>query len=80
MSILLEPSEISACYEIPENRGYIAYDKDWEIAGKAVDIAIGIAQAKKILIELQTIYNLPDEGMFHKKLGDFIQSLLEEMG
>ena len=35
------------------------------------------AQAKKILIELQAIYNLPDEGMFHKKMGEFIQELLE---
>lgn len=37
------------------------------------------AQAKKILIKLQAIYNLPDEGMFHKRLGEFIQSLMEEV-
>ncbi len=35
------------------------------------------AQAKKILNKLQSIYNLPDEGMFHKKMGEFIQELLE---
>ena len=34
---------------------------------------------KKILIELQAIYNLPDEGMFHKKMGEFIQSLMGEV-
>ena len=37
-------------------------------------------QAKKILIELQAIYNLPDGGMFNKKLGEFIKSLQEEVG
>ena len=37
------------------------------------------AQAKKILIKLQAIYNLPDEGMFHKKMGEFIQELMEEV-
>ena len=38
------------------------------------------AQAKKILIELQAIYNLPDEGMFHNKMGEFIKSLKGEIG
>lgn len=37
------------------------------------------AQAKKILIKLQAIYNLPDEGMFHKKMGEFIKELMEEV-
>ncbi len=35
------------------------------------------AQAKKILIKLQRIY--ADEGMFHKKMGEFIEELLEEV-
>ncbi len=37
------------------------------------------AQAKKILIQLQTIYNLPDEGMFHKQMGEFIEDLMGEV-
>lgn len=37
------------------------------------------AQAKKIALKLQKIYNLPDEGMFNKKLGEFIQQLMEEV-
>ena len=36
-------------------------------------------QAKKILIKLQAIYNLPNEGMFHNKMGEFIESLLKEV-
>ena len=56
--------------------------KIWEFGLKSKEgtTALGRitkAQAKKILIELQAIYNLPDGGMFHKKLGDFIQELLE---
>ncbi len=35
------------------------------------------AQAEKIALKLQSIYNLPDEGMFRKKMGKFIQELLE---
>ena len=34
---------------------------------------------KKILIELQAIYNLPDGGMFHNKMGEFIKGLEEEV-
>ncbi len=37
------------------------------------------AQAKKIFIKLQAIYNLPDEGMFHKSMGEFIEGLDEEV-
>ena len=33
----------------------------------------------KILIRLQAIYNLPDGGMFNKKLGEFIKELKEEV-
>ena len=38
------------------------------------------AQVKEILIELQRIYNLPDEGLFHKQMGGFIEQLLKEVG
>ena len=34
---------------------------------------------KKIAIKLQAIYNLPDGGMFHKKMGEFIEQLLKEV-
>ncbi len=37
------------------------------------------AIVKEIAIKLQSNYNLPDEGMFHKKLGDFIKELMEEV-
>ena len=39
--------------------------------------ALKKSQAKKIVLKLQSIYNLPDEGMFHKKMGEFIKELLE---
>lgn len=48
-------------------------------SGAEEDEALCIAQAKKILIKLQAIYNLPDEGMFHKKMGEFIEELMEEV-
>ena len=35
---------------------------------------------KEIALKLQAIYNLPDEGMFHKKMGEFIEKLMEEIG
>ncbi len=37
------------------------------------------AQAKKILIELQSIYKLPDLKMEHDRMGEFIQELMEEI-
>ena len=37
------------------------------------------AQAKKIIIELQAIYKLPDLKMEHDRMGEFIQSLQEEI-
>ena len=42
----------------------------------------GIAKAtgKKILIQLQAIYNIPDLGAENKRMGEFIQELLEEVG
>ena len=43
------------------------------------ETAFNKAQAKKILIELQAIYNLPDGGMFHKKMGEFIKGLEDEI-
>ena len=35
---------------------------------------------KKILIELQAIYNIPDLRQSDKRMGEFIQSLMEEAG
>ena len=37
------------------------------------------AIVKEILIKLQAIYNLPDGGMFHNKMGEFIKELKEEV-
>ena len=37
------------------------------------------ATGQKILIELQAIYNLPDGGMFHNKMGEFIKELKGEI-
>ncbi len=37
------------------------------------------AQAKKILIELQSIYKLPDLKMEHDRMGEFIKELEEEI-
>ena len=37
------------------------------------------AQAKKILIELQSIYKLPDLKMEHERMGEFIKGLMEEI-
>ena len=37
------------------------------------------AMLKKILIKLQAIYNLPDGGMFHKQMGEFIKRLRREV-
>lgn len=37
------------------------------------------AQAKKILIELQSIYKLPDLKMEHDRMGEFIQELMDEV-
>ena len=37
------------------------------------------ATAKKILIELQAIYSLPDLGMSDRRMGEFIQGLKEEI-
>jgi len=76
MSILLLDSEIREAYgkeaeKYPYSLGAPLYH------GKQ---AIAKAQAKKILIKLQAIYNLPDEGMFHKKMGEFIEELMEEVG
>ena len=66
MSILLDVDEIMA---IPVTN----------LGDNTDDFNVAKAQAKKILIKLQAIYNLPEEGMFHKKMGEFIQSLLEEV-
>jgi len=38
-----------------------------------------VAQIKAIAIKLQAIYNLPDGGMFNKKMGEFIEELNEEV-
>ncbi|KKN74978.1 hypothetical protein LCGC14_0384800 [marine sediment metagenome] len=70
--ILLEPVEIMGAV--------LAIDRDWQ--GYTDDYAIqeNIVKAtgKKILIQLQAIYNLPDGGMFNERMGEFIQELMEE--
>ncbi len=71
MSILLDRKEIlAALNELHPHFQDVVYHSDKRIVE---------AMGKKILIELQKIYNLPDEGMFHKKLGEFIQGLMEEV-
>ena len=68
MRILLEENAISeACYQC------------WVGRNKSECDAVAKSTAKKILIELQAIYNLPDEGMFHNKMGEFIEGLNEEV-
>ena len=37
------------------------------------------AQAEKILIQLQAIYNIPDLGAEDVRMGEFIQELMEEV-
>ena len=37
------------------------------------------AQAKKIALELQSIYKLPDLKMEHERMGEFIEKLMEEI-
>ena len=69
MSILLEPEEICRATGCASMGSGVL-----EIIGQA-----NKAQAKKILIELQAIYNLPDEGMFRKKMGEFIKELRDEV-
>ena len=71
MSILLDDKEI---------QDVLTCDctTEFDVACDYIE-AGGKAQAKKILIELQTIYNLPDGGMFHKKMGEFIQELKDEV-
>ena len=44
----------------------------------ALNVALK-AQAKKILIKLQAIYNIPDLRQSDKRMGEFIQSLQEEV-
>ncbi len=72
--ILLEPVEIMGAV--------LAIDRDWQ--GYTDDYAIqeNIVKAtgKKILIQLQAIYNLPDGGMFNERMGEFIKELMEEVG
>ena len=64
--ILLDAKEIEA---IPATN----------FGGNVDDFNVVKATAKKILIQLQAIYNLPDEGMFHEKMGEFIKELMEEV-
>ncbi len=71
--ILLDNSGITEAIDKVYPSGKGAYQAN--VADKAIVKATG----KKILIKLQKIYNLPDEGMFHKKLGEFIQLLLKEV-
>ncbi len=75
--ILLEPQEISCCYE----RG--AQDRSfwcWGKARRAVDVRISKATGEKILIQLQAIYGVPDLGAEDVRMGEFIQELQEEVG
>ncbi len=71
--ILLDNKEITEAIDKVYPSGKGAYQAN--VADKAIVKATG----KKILIQLQAIYNLPDEGMFHKQMGEFIQELNEEV-
>ena len=73
MSILLDDDEIrvakaEAARLSWTHKAHPSYEKEKYLLG---------VQAKKIALELQAIYSLPDEGMFHKKIGEFIQELME---
>ena len=79
--ILLDDEEIRAiaCAILPQRLiDWLKFTGDNEYLRDIVE-SVAKAQAKKILIELQLIYNLPDEGMFHKKMGEFIKELNEEV-
>ena len=62
--ILLEPEEADIALMRNCKDGYGAVVK---------------ATGKKILIELQAIYNIPDLRQSDKRMGEFIQSLQEEV-
>ena len=74
MSILLDDAESADTYRQMWFEGTTD-----ELPSVRVRRSIVKATAKKILIELQAIYNLPDGGMFHNKMGEFIKSLREEV-
>ncbi len=69
MSILLDRDEINEAEDLALS-GKVTY---------GIQTAIAKAQAKKILIQLQAIYNIPDSGAEDKRMGGFIEELLEEV-
>ena len=69
--ILLEEKEIEQEYDNILSRD----PSQWDSLN--VGRYLAKATAKKILIELQAIYK--DEGMFNKKLGEFIKELRGEI-
>ncbi len=71
--ILLDNSGITEAVESVYSSKVGTYSVN--VADKSIVKATG----KKILIQLQKIYDLPDEGMFHRKLGEFIKELNEEV-
>ena len=70
--ITLNGDEIRAEYE-----SWQYYEGDY---AKQAAEQVAEAQAKKILIELQSIYKLPDLKMEHDRMGEFIKELMEEIG
>lgn len=74
MSILLTDEQIKEV-----KVGYVAILVDGKPQIRDSDRVLIKAQLKKVTLELQAIYNLPDEGMFHKKMGKFIEELNEEV-
>lgn len=73
MSILLDVKEIEVC-----NRPWWL-DREGDYFDNYDPVQLVKITGKKIALKLQAIYNLPDEGMFHKKLGEFIEKLMEEV-
>ncbi len=68
--ILLEEQEIT-----------LEIDKwlDGKVEARHVSHALVQATGKKILIQLQAIYNIPDLGTSDRRMGEFIQELQEEV-
>ncbi len=64
--ILLDEEVTWGCFE--------GYDEESERLEKVVK-----ATGKKILIQLQAIYNIPDLGAEDVRMGEFIQELMEEV-
>ncbi len=71
--ILLNDEEIGREYEAILEKSAAQWD--------SVHVARHLTKAtgKKILIQLQAIYNIPDLGAEDRRMGEFIQELMEEV-